>query len=235
MGWWSGHVARSPHGAILMAMSHRHDPSKFKKSQIYLPRRSSSRGGMNISSRRSNNARKDRSVSRRLEEPLEAELVVLFGTTSLIILVPWIVKDPRFLVLLPLAVFLVPGLLSTCKEAFIEIIHGVSENRNGERFSRDERASLESKSRNSSTIMHRYPRSQDSLGRWQTTKSLSQKSFRKLTGTRQRSQFLICDMDKDAALKEDFDARESKKGESHVDKRDYVKRIPFFKHWGGFL
>lgn len=238
MGWWTGLVSKSPHGANPLAMSHQHSPSKLKRGEIYLPTRRPPGRVVNFSSRRSNNtARRDRSVSRRLEEPLEAELVVLFGTTSLIILVPWIVKDPRFLIILPMAVFLIPGLLGTCKEAFIEIVHSFGEHRNGERFVRNQKAGLESKSRDNSLIIDRYrhPRRKDSLDRWQTAKSLSQKSSRNVIGARQRTQFPVSDMQKFTVVKENSESRESKKVECNIDKRDYIKQIPFFKHWGGFL
>lgn len=222
---WGGHTAKSPCGAIHVAMSPRQGPSKLKTRQTYFHRRSSPRGGMNSSSgRRSRSAAgKNRNVSRRLEEPLEAELVVLFGTTSLIILVPWVVKDPRFLVLLPMAVFLVPGLLDTCKAAFAEIVHSVNESKNGGKLIRRKKTSLESKSRNTVGIIDRYP------------KGLSQRSLRSLTGTRQRAEYPVSDMERTSFLEKAFDPRESRRGEDNGVKREYIKLIPFLKHWGGFL
>ena len=45
---------------------------------------------------------------RRSKEPFDAELLILFGLPTLIILIPWVVKDPAGLVFIPL-VFLIPG------------------------------------------------------------------------------------------------------------------------------
>lgn len=224
---WGGQIAKSPCGAIRMAMSPRQDPSKLiKTGQTYFHRRTSPQGGMHRSSRRSRySAGENRNVSRRLEEPLEAELVVLFGTTSLIILVPWVVKDPRFLVLLPIAVFLVPGLLDTCKAAFAEIMHNVTDNesRNGGKLIRRKKTSLESKAHNTVAIIDRYP------------KSLSQRTQRSLTDTRQRAQYPVSDMKRSLVLEKTFNPRESKRGGDNGVKREYIKLVPFLKHWGGFL
>lgn len=44
----------------------------------------------------------------RRKEPFDAELLVLFGLPTLIILIPWILKDPAALAIIPLA-FFIPG------------------------------------------------------------------------------------------------------------------------------
>ena len=59
---------------------------------------------------------------RKAEEPLEAELVVLFGVTSIMIVIPWAVKDPKFLFLLPVVILVVPGLAGVFVQAVREML-----------------------------------------------------------------------------------------------------------------
>ena len=55
------------------------------------------------------------------KEPFDAELLVLFGLPSLIILIPWVLKDPAALAVVPL-LLLIPGprdvLLSVLRDVF---------------------------------------------------------------------------------------------------------------------
>jgi len=57
----------------------------------------------------------------RQKEPFDAELVVLFGLPTLIILIPWVISDPAALAIVPL-VLLIPGprdiLLTVVRDLF---------------------------------------------------------------------------------------------------------------------
>ncbi|KAG7667907.1 hypothetical protein Ndes2526B_g01684 [Nannochloris sp. 'desiccata'] len=61
---------------------------------------------------------------KRAKEPFEAELLILFGLPTLIILIPWAVKEPAALAVIPIA-FLVPGvrdvLLAVLRSTFLGV------------------------------------------------------------------------------------------------------------------
>lgn len=61
---------------------------------------------------------------KRAKEPFEAELLILFGLPTLIILIPWAVKEPAALAIVPLA-FLIPGvrdvLLAVLRSTFLGV------------------------------------------------------------------------------------------------------------------
>ena len=61
---------------------------------------------------------------KRAKEPFEAELLILFGLPTLIILIPWAVKDPAALAVIPVA-FLIPGvrdvLLAVLRSTFLGV------------------------------------------------------------------------------------------------------------------
>jgi hypothetical protein len=55
-------------------------------------------------------------------EPLELELVVLFGTIALILLVPWLIHDFRFIFIIPVCLLVVPGLGGVFFQAVRELL-----------------------------------------------------------------------------------------------------------------
>lgn len=61
----------------------------------------------------------------RKREPLEAELVVLFGSVAIILIIPWVIHDYRFIFILPAIVFVVPGLRGVVFQAAVEIFEYV--------------------------------------------------------------------------------------------------------------
>jgi hypothetical protein len=81
----------------------------------------------------------DFNAFKRAKEPFEAELLILFGLPTLIILIPWAVKDPAALAIIPLA-FLIPGvrdvLLAVLRSTFLGV-------RRAKRFMKEDGSSSE--------------------------------------------------------------------------------------------
>jgi len=71
-------------------------------------------------------------------EPLDLELIVLFLSVSLILVIPWILHDVRFVMLVPLAFLVVPGLFGVLLKATSEFIAILAEARRKERQRRRE-------------------------------------------------------------------------------------------------
>ncbi len=71
-------------------------------------------------------------------EPLDLELIVLFLSVSLILVIPWILHDVRFVMLVPLAFLVVPGLFGVLLKATSEFIAILAEARRKERRRRRE-------------------------------------------------------------------------------------------------
>jgi hypothetical protein len=57
----------------------------------------------------------------RKNEPLDLELIVLFGSISIILLVPWLIHDIRFLCVIPVCLLVVPGLFAVFLHACRDI------------------------------------------------------------------------------------------------------------------
>jgi len=64
---------------------------------------------------------------------LDLELIVLFLSVSLILVIPWILHDVRFVMLVPLAFLVVPGLFGVLLKATSEFIAILAEARRKER------------------------------------------------------------------------------------------------------
>lgn len=58
----------------------------------------------------------------RKNEPLDLELIVLFGSISIILLVPWLVHDFRFICVIPVCLLVVPGLFAVFLHACRDIM-----------------------------------------------------------------------------------------------------------------
>lgn len=58
----------------------------------------------------------------RTNEPLDLELIVLFGSVSIILLVPWLLHDFRFIFIIPLCLLVVPGLFAVFVHACQDIV-----------------------------------------------------------------------------------------------------------------
>lgn len=58
----------------------------------------------------------------RKNEPLDLELIVLFGSVSIILLVPWLIHDFRFICLIPACLLVVPGLFAVFLHACRDVI-----------------------------------------------------------------------------------------------------------------
>ena len=58
----------------------------------------------------------------RKNEPLDLELIVLFGSVSIILLVPWLIHDYRFICLIPACLLVVPGLFAVFLHACRDVI-----------------------------------------------------------------------------------------------------------------
>lgn len=66
------------------------------------------------------------SHGKRKREPLDLELIVLFGSVSIILLVPWLLHDLRFICIIPTCLLVVPGLFGIFIEAcrdIVDILH----------------------------------------------------------------------------------------------------------------
>ena len=64
---------------------------------------------------------------------MDLELIVLFLSVSLILVIPWILHDVRFVMLVPLAFLVVPGLFGVLLKATSEFIAILAEARRKER------------------------------------------------------------------------------------------------------
>lgn len=58
----------------------------------------------------------------RKNEPLDLELIVLFGSVTIILLVPWLIHDYRFICLIPACLLVVPGLFAVFLHACKDVI-----------------------------------------------------------------------------------------------------------------
>ena len=63
---------------------------------------------------------------------MDLELIVLFLSVSLILVIPWILHDVRFVMLVPLAFLVVPGLFGVLLKATSEFIAILAEARRKE-------------------------------------------------------------------------------------------------------
>ena len=71
---------------------------------------------------------------------MDLELIVLFLSVSLILVIPWILHDVRFVMLVPLAFLVVPGLFGVLLKATSEFIAILAEARRKERRRREAEA-----------------------------------------------------------------------------------------------
>lgn len=129
-------------------------------------------------------------------EPLELELVVLFGTIALILLVPWLVHDFRFIFIIPVCLLVVPGLGGVFFQAVREL------------FQSTDNAQRKRKSR------------PDTI-----TDKNSSITDRDVT---------LCSKPSSLASK-----MQRQRGKRNLKPRRkvaaFLRTIPFFKDWGGFL
>lgn len=76
---------------------------------------------------------------RRGREPLDLELIVLFLSIAVILLIPWLLHDARFVLLVPMTFLVVPGLFGVLLKATSEFITIVATSRRKERERQRER------------------------------------------------------------------------------------------------
>lgn len=167
----------------------------------------------------------------RKKEPLEAELVVLFGSVAVILIIPWVVHDYRFIFILPAIVFAVPGLRGVVFQAAVEIYDYFATQRSARMTQRvrNKGGTAESDgSRRRYATMRRArevvdnQRADDS-----TTVRKTQKTRRTYHPSRQQSstkQHRVSNKSARLSRNRDDDALIR-----------VVKRLPLLRDWGGFL
>ncbi|WPT18019.1 hypothetical protein PSENEW3_00006021 [Picochlorum sp. SENEW3] len=167
----------------------------------------------------------------RKKEPLEAELVVLFGSVAVILIIPWVIHDYRFIFILPAIVFAVPGLRGVVFQAAVEIYDYFATQRSARMTQRvrNKGGTAESDgSRRRYATMRRArevvdnQRADDS-----TTVRKTQKTRRTYHPSRQQSstkQHRVSNKSARLSRNRDDDALIR-----------VVKRLPLLRDWGGFL
>lgn len=167
----------------------------------------------------------------RKKEPLEAELVVLFGSVAIILIIPWVVHDYRFIFILPAIVFAVPGLRGVVFQAAVEIFEYFATQRGARRtqcvpnkestlkFSGSRRRyatmrgateAVDNHRTDDSTTAHQTPRTPRTYDPPRHQSSTRQHRITNKSGRLSRAG------DDDALIRA-------------------VKRLPLLRDWGGFL